>query len=146
MKIFPRKQKSNSREVNLSTVINPKLIGINFEQGVQRGIFISRISYFSFLVAVGGLIAQVLLIVYSFGKLPTKIPIFYSMPWGDSVLFASWSIWILPLFNFGFSLINYFLISRVKTDKFLSDALSTIVILICFICFWGTLKIVTLLI
>lgn len=146
MSIFPKRQKSSSGELSFNTAeFNPKIIGINFEQGIQKGIFSSRISYFSFWVLVVSLICQVALIVFSLGKLPGKIPIFYSMPWGESILAEAVFIWIIPILNFVFAVFDYFLINRYKDDKFLASSLSALVILVCFICSYGTLKIIMLL-
>lgn len=117
---------------------------MNFEQGIQQGIFASRISYFSFWVVVVSLICQLVLIVLSMGKLPGKIPIFYSMPWGESMLAAAISIWIIPILNLGIAAFDYFLINRYKADRFLSSSLSALVILVSFICVYGTLKIILL--
>jgi hypothetical protein len=145
MRIFPKRQKSSSGELNFNPAeFNPKIIGLNFEQGIQKGIFASRISYFSFWIVIGSLISQVALIVFSTGKLPGKIPIFYSLPWGESILAAAFFIWIIPILNFAFAAFDYFLINRYKDDKFLSSSLSALVVLICFICFYGTLKIIML--
>jgi len=85
------------------------------------------------------------LIVFSLGKLPGKIPIFYSMPWGESILAEAVFIWIIPILNFVFTVFDYFLINRYKDDKFLASSLSALVILVCFICSYGTLKIIMLL-
>lgn len=145
MRIFPKRQKSNSGEINFNPgELKAKIVGMNFEQGIQQGIFVSRISYFSFWVVVVSLICQLVLIVLSMGKLPGKIPIFYSMPWGESMLAAAISIWIIPILNFGIAAFDYFLINRYKEDRFLSSSLSALVVLVCFICAYGTLKIIML--
>jgi len=145
MRIFLKRKKTSSGELSFNPgELKAKIIGLNFEQSIQKGIFASRISYFSFWVVVFGLICQMVLILISLGKLPGKIPIFYSMPWGESVLAAAILIWIIPILNFVFAAFDYFLINRYKDDRFLSSSLSALVILICFICAYGTLKIITL--
>lgn len=141
----PRLESRGYLAQNSSRELNPKIIGNGFEQGIQKGILVSRISYFSFWVVVVSLIFQLALIIFSLGKLPGKIPIFYSMPWGESMLAGTILIWIIPILNFAFAVFDYLLINRYKDDRFLSSSLSALVILICFICAYGTLKIIMLL-
>ena len=146
MRIFPKRQKNNSGELSFNPAeFNPKMIGINFEQGIQKGIFANKISYFSFWVVVAGIISQLAFIVLSMGLLPGKIPLFYSMPWGEAVLASAIFIWIIPILNFVFAVFDYLLINKYKDDRFLSISLAALVILICFICTYGTLKIIFLL-
>lgn len=109
------------------------------------GILNDKLSYGSFLATTISLLFQVLLILFSIGKLPPKIPIFYSMPWGESVLAAAIAIWILPVLNAIFTTLDFFLISRVKNDTFLSRILASLAILVSFGCFWATFKIISLL-
>lgn len=146
MRIFPKRQKGNFGEISFNPAeFNPKIIGINFEQGIQKGIFASKISLFSFWVVAVSLICQLALILFSMGKLPGKIPLFYSMPWGESMLAATIMIWVIPILNFAFAVFDYFLINKYKDDRFLSSSLSALVILVCFICAYGSLRIIMLL-
>src|SRR3989344_1383413 len=104
-----------------------------------------KLAYSAFWATIISLVLQVLLILFSIGGLPPKIPIFYSMPWGEAVLSAAIAIWILPVLNALFGALNFFLISRVKNDMFLSRILASLVILVSFGCLWATFKIISLL-
>lgn len=110
------------------------------------GIFNDKLPYSAFLATIISLVFQVLLILISLGKLPPKIPIFYSMPWGEAVLSANIAIWILPVLNAVFSALDFFLISRFKNDIFLSRILASLVILVSSGCLWATFKIISLLV
>ena len=115
-------------------------------EGNETGILNSRLSRFSFIVTIAALALQIGLILISFGKLPPKIPVFYSLPWGDAVLSSATVIWIIPILNAVFCAFDFFLISRVRDDAFLSRILASLVILVCFGCFYATVKIISLLI
>ena len=104
-----------------------------------------KLAYSAFWATIISLVLQVLLILFSIGGLPPKIPIFYSMPWGESVLSAAIAIWILPILNAFFSTLDFFLISRARDDMFLSRILASLVIAVSFGCFWATYKIISLL-
>lgn len=91
--------------------------------------------------------SQVILIIINWSKFPTQIPLFYSKPWGESMLAAPSFIWILPLLAFTFSLVNFVIAVFVhKVEKFIARVLVFASGLVSFISFYAVLKIVTLLI
>lgn len=91
--------------------------------------------------------SQVILIIISWSKFPTQIPLFYSKPWGESMLAAPSFIWILPSLAFTFSLVNFVIAVFVhKVEKFIARVLVFASGLVSFISFYAVLKIVTLLI
>lgn len=91
--------------------------------------------------------SQVILIIINWSKFPTQIPLFYSKPWGESMLAAPSFIWILPSLAFTFSLVNFVIAVFVhKVEKFIARVLVFASGLVSFISFYAVLKIVTLLI
>jgi hypothetical protein len=52
------------------------------------------------------IILQLVLIFYKFSVLPSEIPLFYSLPWGESRLVNCSYIFILPGFSIFFTMIN----------------------------------------
>ncbi|MFH1602076.1 MAG: hypothetical protein ABIB61_03920 [Candidatus Shapirobacteria bacterium] len=67
---------------------------------------------------------QILTIVYFFTKLPPQIPLYFSLPWGESQLTSSFSLLLLPLFSLIVLFFNLFLASSlIENSDFLADFL-----------------------
>lgn len=54
------------------------------------------------------ILIQILLILYFFESLPPQIPLFFSLPWGESRLGHPQDLLILPILSFSCLLINSF--------------------------------------
>lgn len=145
MRIFP-KRGPKTLDVGLENFLSKRIGILALERDLEKGILESKLSYATFLFSAIALISQIAIVLFSIGRLPPKIPIFYSMPWGEAILAAKWAIWIIPGLNLVFGTLDFLLISRVKSDVFLPKVLSCILILVDFVCFWGTLKLIRLLI
>lgn len=52
------------------------------------------------------IIIQVLYLVFRLNDLPAYVPLFYSLPWGDSRLATANSLFLLPIFSLAFLFIN----------------------------------------
>lgn len=60
--------------------------------------------------------AAVGLLISSFSLLPSKVPLFYSQPWGESQLAPSWALFLLPLLSVVF-LLGILFISEIFWRK-----------------------------
>lgn len=69
------------------------------------------------LIALGITIASILLINYRFNELPSLIPFFYTMPWGNDQLAINNTIWAIPVVASLFQIINLYLAIKSKKEK-----------------------------
>lgn len=58
------------------------------------------------LIFIGG---QLVLLFFKFNTLPSQVPFYYSLPWGESQLTSASTLFILPMFSIIFLLINHLL-------------------------------------
>jgi hypothetical protein len=73
------------------------------------------------------IIIQISFLFWKFNSLPPQVPLYYSLPWGESQLGQASSLFILPTISLILLLINHlFAISLVKTSLLLSRLLITI--------------------
>ncbi|MFA7675948.1 MAG: hypothetical protein WCY28_00855 [Candidatus Shapirobacteria bacterium] len=52
------------------------------------------------------IIFQIIILVFKFNSLPTHVPLYYSLPWGENQLGAASSLFLLPTFSIVVLLIN----------------------------------------
>lgn len=102
--------------------------------------------YFPILIfCVLSIIGQILLIGFSWDRLPPQVPLFYSRPWGEKMLAQTFVIWALPTLSLFLILINFLgAIVFFRDNRFLSLVLVIFSFLIAFGTFYDTLKIITL--
>lgn len=73
------------------------------------------------------IISQIGFLFWKFNSLPPQIPLYYSLPWGQSQLAPASSLFILPTISLVLLLINHlFAISLTKTSALLSRLLVVI--------------------
>jgi len=58
------------------------------------------------LIFIGG---QLVLLFFKFNNLPSQVPFYYSLPWGESQLASASTLFILPMFSIIFLLIDHLL-------------------------------------
>ena len=105
-----------------------------------------RFSYFTFISCLLAVLAQVSLILVSWGKLPPQIPLFYSRPWGEAMLAPPILIWILPSLSLIFFIINFLIvITLTREEIFLSRILTSFSLICCLALLYDVAKIVSLL-
>lgn len=71
--------------------------------------FKNKDRYFAFTflaTAVSALFISAVLLIFS-SQLPSKLPLFYSLPWGEKQLVNQFGFFILPIILIVFSLINF---------------------------------------
>lgn len=70
------------------------------------------------------IIIQVLVLAWRFTNLPSQVPLYYSLPWGESQLASATSLFLLPTISLVILLINnLFSISLSSTNNLLSRIL-----------------------
>jgi len=55
--------------------------------------------------------------IWKYNSLPTQIPLFYSLPWGEDQLGELWMLFFLPALMNGFVFLNNFLIAKYFSDQ-----------------------------
>lgn len=67
---------------------------------------------------------QLALIVWQFGELPQQVPLYYSLPWGESQLVSASTLFLIPTFSIILFLVNHlFAIGFSKKNPLLSQLL-----------------------
>lgn len=148
-----------------SLLSNPGLSNIipgrfSIAKEVRSSFFSDKVNFWSFLFCIFLLISQLGIVLYYFKKLPLEIPIFYSNPWGTSILAKNIFIFLLPLLAISFTILNSIISvllfrqnfqsisdnrQSMPANKFLARVLVISNLVVGFITFYGTVKIVTLL-
>jgi len=73
------------------------------------------------------IIVQIAFLVWKFGDLPLQVPLYYSLPWGESQLASASSLFLLPTFSIILLLINHlFALPFSKTIPLLSSLLISV--------------------
>ena len=73
------------------------------------------------------ILSQIGFLFWKFNTLPPQVPLYYSLPWGQSQLASASSFFILPTLSLTLLLINHlFAISLNKTSHLLSQFLLVI--------------------
>lgn len=91
------------------------------------------------------ILAQLAFIVFKFNNLPGQLPLYYSLPWGESQLASASSLFLLPTFSIVLLLLdNFFASLFLKTIPLLSRLLITISLLFSIFAFITLFRIITL--
>lgn len=125
------------------------LVGTRFaiSQEVTTGFLKDKTSFWFFVASILFIIIQVSLIAFYWKRLPPEIPLFYSRPWGSSILAHMQFIWFIPSIAFFFVIVNYcIVIFFLQENKFLNRVLCVTSLLVGFTTFYGILRILTLLV
>lgn len=96
---------------------------------------------FNFLLIVG----QVAILIFKFNSLPPQIPLYFSLPWGDSQLATSTNIIYLPVFSLLITILNGFWAAMlVKTNPLFSKLLVVFSLIFSFFSLFAVFQIVSL--
>lgn len=82
---------------------------LKFMRNNLKLLFSDNIIKTSFMISIALIMVQSLLVMFFFTKLPPLIPFLNSQPWGETRLYASSIIFLLPTFYLSVFIINYFL-------------------------------------
>lgn len=102
-------------------------------------------SFFSFSVIISAISIMTILglHVFFYNQLPLKLPLFYSLPWGDQQLVLKQQFFILPAVLGLFCLINLFIVTQLHISQIiLKKVLLSSVILLDFIFLITAFKII----
>lgn len=91
------------------------------------------------------IIIQIAFLFWKFNSLPPQVPLYYSLPWGESQLAQASLLFIFPTISLILLLINHlFAISLTKTSLLLSRILLIISLIFSFLALIAILHIVYL--
>lgn len=91
------------------------------------------------------IIAQLAFLIFKFTNLPTKVPLYYSLPWGESQLASASALFILPSFSILLLLIDNLLATFfLKTIPLLSRTLVFISLVFSIFSFIALFQIINL--
>lgn len=120
-----------------------------FKQLVSERESLSRDKLLLLFLAISCILVllEVTLLLFNLRQFPPKVPIFYSMPWGEKMLSAPLFLWIFPGISIVCVIINFAIVSFLSDEnKFLKRSLGSSAALIVFCAFYGLYKIVELLV
>lgn len=90
-------------------------------------------------------IVSILIIVFKWQKLPSEVPLYYSLPWGEEQLVTPLSLFILPLTSFFVFIFNFFLASIfLEKEPWLCRVLILTGIIFSFLSMFTLIKIIFL--
>lgn len=93
------------------------------------------------------IIIQIGFLAWRFNDLPPQVPLYYSLPWGESQLASTSALFLLPTLSIAIVLINHlFAISFSKNIILLSRLLLVISLVISFFSLITLIKIVNLIV
>jgi len=108
MKIF-----KSLRHIGVSFLTNLGLLWL--EKSITRAI---QISFVLITLQFAG-------ILIAFSEIPTKVPLFYSLPWGEDRLASGQMLFILPGLSLAILLVNTVIsVFFIKSEKFISLCLA----------------------
>lgn len=91
------------------------------------------------------IIAQIGFLFWKFNLLPPQVPLYYSLPWGESQLAQTSLLFLLPTISLILLLINHlFAITLTKTSLLLSRLLLSISLIFSFLSLIALLHVVYL--
>ncbi len=91
------------------------------------------------------IIIQIIFLFWKFNSLPPQVPLYYSLPWGESQLAQASLLFLLPTISVVLLLIDHlFAISLTKTSVLLSRILLVISLIFSFLSLITLLRIIYL--
>jgi len=108
-----------------------------FWQDKGNGVFLRWTTFF--------ILIQIALILYRFNEMPTLVPFYYSLPWGEARLASFTNLFLLPTFSICITIVNHMLaIVFQKSIPLLSRLLTVFSLVFSFLAFFAILKITSL--
>lgn len=110
-------------------------------------VFSNKFSVAVICVSLISILAQVSLILVSWGKLPPQIPIFYSKPWGNTILASPIFLWVLPAMAVFVCTVNFLIAVFFASENiFLLRVLFIFSLIVTLVTLYDSTKIISLLI
>lgn len=100
----------------LQSIFNPIVnLGQFWQQGFNGKFFRYNLMF---------IVIQLSLLVWQFGNLPQQVPLYYSLPWGESQLVSTSSLFLVPTLSIVLLFVNHlFAIGFSKKNPLLSQLL-----------------------
>jgi len=90
-------------------------------------------------------VAQFLVIILAWSRLPPQLPLFYSRPWGEDQLTTSAGLLLLPVLSFLVFFINFiFFVFVPKEEKLMRQILTASAAVFSLLCLVTLLQIIKL--
>lgn len=119
---------------------------VNLKDEASQSLTADRFSFSILIFCILSILAQISLILVSWGNLPPQLPLFYSRPWGEAMLASPLLLWILPTIAVFLTIVNFSVaIFWFKTNHFLMRVLVIFTALVAFATLYDTVKIIALL-
>lgn len=119
---------------------------VNLKDEASQSLTADRFSFAILIFCILSILAQISLILVSWGNLPPQLPIFYSRPWGEAMLASPLLLWILPTIAVFLTIVNFSVaIFWFKTNHFLMRVLVIFTALVAFATLYDSAKIIALL-
>lgn len=102
-----------------------------------------RLIFYCFAFSILSTLFLILITLLSLSRLPTQLPLYYSLPWGDKQLATHGQFFILPGLIVLISLINFAFISHLHSSQLLlRRTLAFSLVLFSFMIVFSALKII----
>ena len=85
------------------------LKSVSIQVGSLGKFWHEKINYQVFRWNIIFIVAQLAFLILKFNSLPNQVPLYYSLPWGESQLASASALFFLPSFSIVFLLINHLL-------------------------------------
>src|SRR3989338_551510 len=119
---------------------------VTLKDEASQSLTSDRFSFSILIFCILSILAQISLILVSWGKLPPELPLFYSRPWGEAILASPLFLWILPTVAAFLTIANFSIaIFWLRTNYFLTRVLIIFTALIAFITLYDSAIIISLL-
>lgn len=119
---------------------------VNLKDEASQSLTADRFSFSILIFCILSILAQISLILVSWGNLPPQLPLFYSRPWGEAMLASPLLLWILPTIAVFLTIVNFSVaIFWFKTNHFLMRVLVIFTALVAFATLYDSAKIIALL-
>lgn len=91
-------------------------------------IFNNPDKYFSYplIFTLISVIVSSIFLTLTINKLPSQLPLFYSLPWGESQLIPTTQIFLLPIIMMASLLINFFISSQLHQSQIILKRMLTL--------------------
>lgn len=121
----------------LQSIFNPIVnLGQFWQQGFNGKFFRYNLMF---------IIIQLSLLVWQFGNLPQQVPLYYSLPWGESQLVSASSLFLVPTLSIVLLFVNHlFAIGFSKKNPLLSQLLIFTSLIVSFFFLLTLVKIIFL--
>ncbi len=118
---------------------------LEIRREAQKNFAADKFFFWGFIICLGSVVLQILLLLVSWHKLPPQLPLFYSHPWGEAVLANPYELFILPGATAIFSSLNFLLaVTIFGEDRFLHRILVISALVVGIATFYDLFKIISL--